>query len=83
MEDTQRVFDCLSYISRGLYGAVANGDFLFILKMIDFIREKKFDLLDVKVLCTVARDIANCTQQHLGDCIAAEVGRRGVILKNF
>ncbi len=29
--------------------------------------------LDVKVLCSVAKDIANCTQQHLGDCFAAQV----------
>jgi hypothetical protein len=33
----------------------------------------KFFFLDVKAICLVARDIANCTQQHLDDCFAAEV----------
>jgi hypothetical protein len=32
-----------------------------------------FLLVDVGILCSVARDIANCTRQQLGDCIAAEV----------
>jgi hypothetical protein len=35
--------------------------------------EEGLYFLDLKIICSVARDIANCTKQQLGDCVAAEV----------
>ncbi len=35
----------------------------------------KIFFLDVKIVCSVARDIANCTKQHLTGCIAEQVDK--------
>jgi hypothetical protein len=30
-------------------------------------------ILDVKILCSVARDIADCAREEMGECVGADV----------
>ncbi|UJR37595.1 hypothetical protein I4U23_030293 [Adineta vaga] len=33
---------------------------------------------DLKIICNIASDIASCARRELGDCVAAEVGRKAL-----
>jgi hypothetical protein len=71
-----RIVECLRYLTSGLYGAVMQGVYhnKFCGK-IDCFETLFFQIfvLDLKIICSIASDIANCVERELGDCMAAEV----------